>query len=137
VPQPRWRPTLDDYIDLAAFLLGASPEAVRRLPRLSSAESALHAPFASFAGETAYPELLDQAAVLIAHLAQNHPLPDGNKRAAFLLTARFLQANGLTWADQDTEIDATMVERIAASEATHDAIVAWIRARASAGPPAA
>lgn len=126
---PRWRPTLEDYIDVASFLLSAQPAAVRSLPRLGSAESAIHAPFASFGGEEAYPELLDQAAVLIAHLAQNHPLPDGNKRAAFLLTARFLHANGRIWGEQDTEIDASMVERIAASHATHDEIVAWIRAR--------
>src|SRR5215218_7840133 len=81
VPAPLWRPTLEDYIDLASFLLAATPEAIRSLPRIGSAESAIHAPFASFGGQDAYPELLDQAAVLIAHLAQNHPLPDGNKRA--------------------------------------------------------
>jgi death on curing protein len=131
VPPPRWRPTLEDYIDVAAFLLSAPPEAVRSLPRMDSAESAIHAPFASFGGDEAYPELLDQAAVLIAHLAQNHPLPDGNKRAAFLLTARFLHANGRTWAEQDTDLDASMVERIAASDAAHDEIVAWIHARTS------
>jgi death-on-curing protein len=131
VTPPRWRPTLEDYIDVASFLLSAQPAAVRSLPRLGSAESAIHAPFASFGDEEAYPELLDQAAVLIAHLAQNHPLPDGNKRAAFLLTARFLHANGRTWGEQDTEIDASMVERIAASHAPHDEIVAWIRARSA------
>jgi prophage maintenance system killer protein len=70
-----------------------------------------------------------KAATLIAHLAQNHPLPDGNKRAAFLQTARFLHANGHTWGGQDTNLDASMVERIAASDAAHDEIVAWIRAR--------
>lgn len=128
---PHRRPTLEDYIDVASFLLAAPPAAVRSLPRLGSAESAIHAPFASFGGQEAYPELLDQAAVLIAHLAQNHPLPDGNKRAAFLLTARFLHANGRTWGEQDTEIDASMVERIAASEATHDEIRAWIHTRTS------
>ncbi|WP_051222113.1 type II toxin-antitoxin system death-on-curing family toxin [Conexibacter woesei] len=126
---PRWRPTLEDYIDLAAFLLAASPEAVRRLPRMGSAESAINAPFASFEGQEPYPELHDQAAVLIAHLVQNHPLPDGNKRSAFLLTARFLDANGLTWAEQDTERDASMVERIAARDAQHEEIVGWLRAR--------
>jgi death-on-curing protein len=131
VPPPRWRPTLDDYVDLASYLLDAAPASVRNLPGMGSAESAIHAPFASFGGEEAYPELLDQAAVLIAHLAQNHPLPDGNKRAAFLLTARFLEANGLIWAEQDTERDASMVEHIAASDATHDEIVAWIRTRTS------
>jgi death on curing protein len=129
MPAPRWRPTFEDYVDVAAFLLGATPEAIRRLPRIASAESAIHAPFASFGGEEAYPELLDQAAVLITHLAQNHPLPDGNKRAAFLLTARFLDANGRRWGGQDTEVDASMVERIAARDAAHGAIVAWISAR--------
>lgn len=126
---PRWRPTLDDYVDLAAFLLTAPPDAVRRLPRLGSAESAINAPFAAFAGEEAYPDLLDQAAVLIAHLVQNHPLPDGNKRSAFLLTARFLHANGRVWAAQDTERDAAIVERIAARDVLHDEIVAWLDER--------
>lgn len=63
------------------------------------------------------------------HLAKNHPLPDANKRAAFLLMARFLDANGLAWGEQDVEIDAGMVERVAAGEASHEEVVRWIRAR--------
>jgi death on curing protein len=129
VPPPRWRPTLDDYVDVASFLLSATPEAIRGLPGMGSAESAIHAPFASFGGEDAYSGLLDQAAVLITHLVRNHPLPDGNKRAGFLLTARFLDANGRRWAAQDTELDASMIERIAAGDAAHDEIVAWLGAR--------
>jgi death on curing protein len=65
----------------------------------------------------------------MAHLAQNHPLPDGNKRAAFLLTARFLDANGRRWKPEDVETDAGTVERIAAGSATHAEIVAWIERR--------
>jgi hypothetical protein len=57
-------------------------------PSITLAESALHTPFASFSGTEAYPTLVEQAAVLLEHLANNHPLPDA-KRAAFLLTARF------------------------------------------------
>jgi death-on-curing protein len=125
----RWVPTLEDYLDMAAVVLDSDVERLRRLPRLDLAESAIHAPFASFGGEPAYPTLVDQAAVLIAHLAQNHPLPDGNKRAAFLLTARFLDANGRRWRPQDVEIDAGMVEGIAAGAATHDDIVAWSEQR--------
>jgi Fic/DOC family len=64
----------------------ARPSHALREPPL--AESALHAPFASFGGTDAYPTLVEQAAVLLQHLAKNHPLPDANKRAAFLLTAR-------------------------------------------------
>jgi len=125
----RWIPSLEDYIDVAAFLLGADRTSVQALPRLTLAESALHAPFASFGGVEAYPTLTEQAAVLIEHLARNHPLPDANKRAAFLLTARFLDANGLPWATPNAEIDATMVERIAAGSAERDEVLAWVRQR--------
>ncbi len=102
---------------------------MERLPRLPLAESALHAPFASFGGTEAYPTTIEQAAALVQHLAQNHPLPDGNKRVAFLLMARFLDANGMSWGTADPDIDTTMVERIASSAVTHDETVIWIRAR--------
>jgi death on curing protein len=126
---PRWEPSLEDYIDIAAFLLGANRAAVAALPRLGLAESALHAPFASFGGVEAYPTLIEQAAVLLEHLAQNHPLPDANKRAAFLLTARFLDTNGLAWGSPDVDTDAALVERVADGTASHDEVVEWIRAR--------
>lgn len=114
---------------MAAFLLGTERETIARLPRIGLADSALHAPFASFGGEEAYPTLVEQAAVLLEHLARNHRLPDGNKRAAFLITARFLDANGLVWGVQDVEVDAGMVERVAAGEAEHGAVMDWIRGR--------
>ena len=128
---PRWQPSLDDYIDLAAYLLGADRAAVAALPRIAIAESAVHAPFASFGGVEAYSDVVEQAAVLLVHLARNHPLPDANKRAAFLLMARFLDANGLAWGGQDVELDAGMVERVAAGSAEHDEVVGWIRTRTS------
>ena len=56
----RWTPSLEDYADLAAYLLGTSRKAVLALPRIALAESALHAPFASFGGETAYPTLVSK-----------------------------------------------------------------------------
>jgi death on curing protein len=71
----RWTPVLEDFVDAASFILGAEPEAVRRLPGMAVAESALHVPFASFGGVEAYPTLIEQAAVLLEHLARNHPLP--------------------------------------------------------------
>lgn len=127
----RWIPSLEDFIDVAAYLLDAERDAITNLPRLTLAESALHAPFASFGGQDAYPTLIEQAAVLIEHLARNHPLPDANKRAAFLLTARFLEANGHVWGVEDVERDASMVERIAAGDAAHDEITEWIRERST------
>ena len=125
----RWTPSVEDYTDLAAYLLGTNRKAVLALPRIGLAESALHAPFASFGGDDAYPTLVEQAAVLLQHLVKNHPLPDANKRAAFLLTARFLHANGFAWGPPDTDVDASMIERIAAGDAEHAEVLAWIRRR--------
>lgn len=64
-----------------------------RLPRIVLADSALAAPGADFGGQDAYPGPIEKAAVLVEHLARNHPLPDGNKRGAFLAAERFLAAN--------------------------------------------
>src|SRR3954451_2877024 len=60
---------------MAAYVLRADRAAIARLPRLALAESALHAPFASFGGVEAYPTLVEQGAVLLQHLVKNHPLP--------------------------------------------------------------
>ena len=43
-------------------------------------ESALNAPFQSFAGTCAYPSLQQKAARLGYGLVKNHPFVDGNKR---------------------------------------------------------
>ncbi len=128
MPQ-RWEPSLEDFIDVATFLHGTDRAAVAALPGLALADSALHAPFASCGGVEAYPTLVEQAAVLLEHPVGNHPLPDANKRAAFLLTARFLDANGLSWGPPDVETDAGLVERVAAGEASHDEVLQWIHER--------
>jgi death-on-curing protein len=65
----------------------------------------------------------------VEHLARNHPLPDGNKRSAFLVLERFLAANGSPIAEADPDADVPMVERIAAGEATHEGIIAWLERR--------
>jgi hypothetical protein len=55
------------------------------------------------------PEL--KAAVLVEHLARNHPLPNGNKRAAFLSVWLFLEVNGRPFAGEDFEIDVRWLSR--------------------------
>jgi death-on-curing protein len=118
-----------DYCRIAAAVLGTDPEQIARLPRIALADSALAAPGAGFGDEDAYPGLLEKAAVLIEHLARNHPLPDGNKRAAFLSLERFLAANGRPILDEDPDTDVPMVEQIAAGEATLPEIIGWIETR--------
>lgn len=124
-----WRPTLPDFVEAAAVILEAEPESIERLPGLPLAESALEAPFGGFGGADAYPDLLDQATVLIQHLARNHPLPDGNKRIALALTILFLERNGERWGEPDHDRDVAMVERIAGGEADRDEIRGWIEDR--------
>ncbi|MEA2429148.1 MAG: death on curing protein [Thermoleophilaceae bacterium] len=126
-----WRPALEDFVEAASVILESTPEAIRRLPRLSLADSALAAPFAGFGGEDAYPTLLDQAAVLIDRLARNHPLPDGNKRTSLALTILFLERNGVRWGAPDHDRDVGTVERIASGAIELDQIRAWIEDRTS------
>jgi death on curing protein len=90
-------------------------------------------PTRGFGGEDAYPSLLEKAAVLIEHLARNHPLPDGNKRAAFLAVWLFLEVNDLPFAATQPDIDVPMVERIAAGKTERTEIIDWLTRRTRPG----
>lgn len=120
-----------DFCRIAAEVLGIEPERVAELPNIGLADSALAVPRAGFGDYDAYPTLVEKAAVLIERLARNHPLPDGNKRAAFLSMERFLAANGCPLVDAEPDTDVSMVEKIAAGGATSAEIVDWIESRIS------
>jgi prophage maintenance system killer protein len=77
------------------------------------ADSALAVPRAAFGDHEAFPTLIEKAAILVERLTRNHPLPDGNKRCAFLALERFLAANGRPILNADPDTDAPMMERIA------------------------
>jgi death-on-curing protein len=66
---------------------------------------------------------------LVERLARNHPLPDGNKRAAFLSMERFLAVNGHPLVDAGPDVDVPMVEKIAAGKATPAEVAQWLEAR--------
>ncbi len=78
------------YLDLADLLLiGEAVLQVRAevlaLQRdLHLADLALNAPQARFGGIEFYPNFANKDAILCWHLIRNHPLPDGNKRTAYL-----------------------------------------------------
>ncbi|CAN5162869.1 hypothetical protein BH18ACT4_BH18ACT4_05640 [soil metagenome] len=70
--------------------------------RVDVAGSALHAPTAGFEDQDFYPDLVDKAVALTCRLAWNHPLPDGNKRAAWAGPADVQPARGSTaWATSE------------------------------------
>ena len=120
---------LGDFCLIAAEVLGTAPDKIARLPRVGLAASALAVPASGFGDQDAYVTLLDKAAALIEHLARNHPLPDGNKRCAFLAAERFLAINGRPIKDAEPDVDVPMVERIAAGDATFNEIRSWLDRR--------
>lgn len=67
---------------LAAEVTGLDLVTLLNVTNLDHADSALHAPAAGFGDQDLYPDFVDKSAVLVVRLAKNHPLPDGNKRAA-------------------------------------------------------
>ncbi|HTX11112.1 MAG TPA: Fic family protein [Solirubrobacteraceae bacterium] len=102
---------------------------IARLPNRTLADSALHAPFAGFGEHEFYPEFVDKAAVLLERLARNHPLPDGNKRAAWVTLRVFVEINDWTWQPYPTVDEAERaVLAIAAGEWGHQQITSWLRA---------
>jgi death on curing protein len=87
-----------DYLLIAEAVLGVPAEEIARWPGIGLADSALRAPVAGFEGVEFYPDVIDKAAVLCVRLARNHPLPDGNKRVAYLAMLEFLTRNDVHWA---------------------------------------
>jgi death-on-curing protein len=65
--------------------------------------------------------------VLVVHLTKNHPLPDGNKRAAFLAMIEFLARNGRQFLATDVSGAIDMMVKIAGSEVDPAEIEDWIR----------
>jgi death-on-curing protein len=126
---PVYYPEFGDFCDVAADVLGTTPEQIARFPNVGLAESALAAPRAGFGDLEVYPTILEKAAILLERLARNHPLPDGNKRTAFFVTGLFLEANGSPLHGAQPNVDVPMVERIAAGDVEHHEILAWLSRR--------
>lgn len=120
---------LGDYCRIAGEVLGLDPEHVAEFPNIGLADSALAVPRAAFGDHEAFPTLIEKAAVLVERLARNHPLPDGNKRCAYLALERFLAVNGRPILDADPDTDTPMMERIAAGDASQDEIAGWVKQR--------
>ncbi|MGH3006534.1 MAG: type II toxin-antitoxin system death-on-curing family toxin [Gaiellaceae bacterium] len=118
---------LAEYLLIAEAVLGVPAETIARWPGIGLAESALHAPAMGFGGVEFYPDVIDKAAVLCVRLARNHPLPDGNKRVAYLALAEFLARNQVEWAPPSVEETVAMIERVAAGEISERELAAWLR----------
>lgn len=95
--------------------------------------SAIARPRTSAFGADAYPDLATKAAALFESLVRNHPLLDGNKRLAVVLTWTFLLNNGVALEhDEDDAYDFTIAA--ASGQLTLDDIRGWFAARMRPDP---
>ena len=119
---------LADYLLIAEEVLGVAAETIAGWPGVGLAESALNAPAMGFGGVEFYPGPIDKAAVLCVRLARNHPLPDGNKRVAYLALVEFLARNDVEWAPPSVEETVAMIEGVAAGRISERELANWLRA---------
>jgi death-on-curing protein len=123
--------SLAEYFWLAEQVTGLEAAVLVKAARVDLADSALHAPMAGFGDEDFYPDAYDKAAVLTCRLSWNHPLPDGNKRAAWATLAMFIDLNNGAWNPDPPNVDdaeAAMLA-VAASEVDEAWLAAWLRER--------
>ena len=117
-----------DYLAIAAEITGLDTTTLTRVAKIDLAESALHAPAAGFGETEFYSDFIEKAAVLVVRLAKNHPLPDGNKRAAWVALRMFIAINNWTWDIMPTVDDAEQaVLAIAAGTWSQDDMATWLR----------
>ncbi len=116
--------SLAEYFWLAEQVTGTNATVLLKAARVELADSALHAPSAGFGDEDFYPDLFDKAAVLACRLSWNHPLPDGNKRAAWAALTLFVDLNDGTWDPDPPDVDDAEAAMLAV--AAHDVDEAWL-----------
>lgn len=118
---------------IAAAVLHAEPEVILRTSRINTADSAVHAPGASFDGIEFHPGLTRKIAILGYRLVRNHPFPDGNKRVAFLAMIEMAERNGASWVepndDPDGDETVEMMLAAAAGEVDEAGFIVWVETR--------
>lgn len=88
-------------------------------------DSAISAPFQSFAGTEIYPSIQQKAARLGYGLVKNHAFIDGNKRIGAHAMLIFLVLNKIDLDYMQDELSGIFL-KIAAGEITQDDLLEWI-----------
>jgi death-on-curing protein len=119
---------LADFIAIAAAVTALDEDTIAKVADLGLADSALHAPSAQFGDREFYEAFIDKAAVLVVRLARNHPLPDGNKRVAWVALRMFIDMNGWSWSRRpDIHEAEEIVLAIAAGQLDEQRTAEWLR----------
>ncbi|HEX4188963.1 MAG TPA: type II toxin-antitoxin system death-on-curing family toxin [Solirubrobacteraceae bacterium] len=119
---------IEHFLLVAESVLGIDADRLTRITKLPLAESALGAPFAGVADQQFYEHPVQQAAILASRIIRNHPLPDGNKRVAFILMSLYLEEHGFELVASPDEIDR-IFRAVAARHHSEDYFVAWLCSR--------
>lgn len=126
---------LADFIAIAAEVTGLDEQTLVRVTKINLADSALHAPSAGFGDTDLYPTFVEKAAILVTRLAKNHPLPDGNKRCAWVSLRLFIEINGCAWEHHpDVDEAEKAVLAIASGSWSHEQMADWLRERILLAP---
>ena len=124
---------LGDIVLIASKVLHIEPEVLLRTSQINLADSAVHAPAASFDGVEFHPGLVRKIGVLGYRIMRNHPFPDGNKRVAFLAMVEMAERNGASWTepaeDPDGDDTVTTMFAAAAGEIDEPTFVEWVGTR--------
>ncbi len=127
----RQRLELAELLLIAEAVLGAPAERLARMILVSSAESALAAPFATFGGIDFYEDPVERAAICCSRIIRNHPFPDGNKRVGYECMREMLERGDIPWPRPSEDVDeiAGTIEALAAREISERDFVRWVKAR--------
>ena len=127
--------SLAEFWYLAEHVTGINAATLIKASRVELADSALNAPRAGFADPDFYPDLYDQAAGLACRISWNHPLPDGNKRAAWACLVLFIDLNDGTWNDERPDADEAVAAMLAVAARKVDEpwLATWLRERVTFG----
>jgi death-on-curing protein len=125
--------SLAEFWYLAEHVTGIGAATLIKASRVDLTDSALHAPQAGFDDTDFYPDLVDKAAVLACRIAWNHPLPDGNKRAAWACLVLFIDLNGGEWSTDQPDVDDVVdaILAVATREVDEAWLAIWLRERVS------
>ena len=97
---PKWQLTLDKARSVIQEVAAAYPtNSMLGLERGQSLASIIESIYQTFGGNELYPTVEDKAANLLYMMVKDHPLADGNKRAAAMIFITFLAKNDALYTD--------------------------------------
>jgi death-on-curing protein len=123
--------TVEEALLTAEVVLNSSTNELLRVTDVSSLESALAAPFATFADVDFYPEFHVKAALYCSRIVRNHPFLDGNKRTAYMVMLVFIAKNNYVWNFNGQDEIADTIIALAARDIDEHEFIDWVGQRLS------